>query len=139
MKRFLIPYTILMSIVALTATASEEPRERSRSEGELAQYLQLTPAQQTAWQNARSEFRAIAQPLFAKRQELGEQAETALKDKTADACTVGSLMVASQAVSDQIRAARETLTQKMQSVLTPDQKTKYEAFAAAERHGRERE
>ena len=42
------------------------------------------------------------------------------------------MMIASQAVSDQIKAQKESLQQKLESVLTPDQKTKYEAFQAAQ-------
>jgi len=59
-----------------------------------------------------------------------EQVEAALKSKS-DACGIGSNMLAAQAVRDQIHAARETMTQKQVAVLTPEQKTKFDAFVAA--------
>ena len=58
--------------------------------------------------------------------------EAALKSNSADACSVGNMMIASQAVSDQIKAQKESLQQKLESVLTSDQKMKYEAFQAAQ-------
>jgi hypothetical protein len=69
----------------------------------LAEYLQLTPAQQTAWQQAHAEFLAIVEPLHAQE-----------------------------------RAAHDALSAKLQSVLTPEQRTKFEAFEAAQKVMRER-
>lgn len=99
---------------------------------------QLTAAQRTAWDGAQADFRAATHPLFEKRAALGEQAETALKEKS-DACTIGGLMLSMQTVLDQIRNEESALQQKLVLTLTPDQKTRYEAFRAAQGGARRRE
>jgi hypothetical protein len=42
------------------------------------------------------------------------------------------MLLASQAVIDQVKAQKEILQQRVDSFLTPDQRTKYEAFKAAQ-------
>ena len=127
MKRILI-LIIITLVAALSVFAAEGPRREER--GELGQYLQLTAEQRAAWDGARAEFRTTAQPLFQKEGALMEQVEASLKSKS-DACSIGNTMLAAQAVRDQIHAAREAQTQKQLSVLTPEQKTKFDAFVAA--------
>ena len=127
MKRVMI-----MSAVFLMAATLFAGNRREGQSGELAAYLQLTAAQQTAWENARADFRSAAEPLFQRWTQLGRDTEAALKSNSADACAIGNLMIASHAVSDQIKAQKEALEQKLQSLLTADQKTKYEAFQAAQ-------
>jgi len=134
MKRVMI----MSAVFLMSATLLLAGNPREREQGELAAYLQLTAAQQTAWENAHADFRAATEPLFERWSQLGRDAETALKNKSADACTIGNMMIASQAVGDQIRVQKETLQQKLESVLTPDQKTKYEAFQAAQPRSLER-
>src|SRR5204863_9124099 len=93
-------------------------------------YLQRTAEQRAAWDSARAEFRATAAPLLQKEDALMQQVEASLQSKS-DACSVGNTMLAAQAVRDQIHAAREAQTQKQLSILTPEQKTKFDAFVAA--------
>jgi len=134
MKRILVITTITL-IVATSILAGEGPmREREGGE-ELGRYLQLSATQRGVWDSAKAEFESSTEALFQKRHALMEQVETALKSKSSDACGIGSNMVAAQAIGDQIRAAREALTQKQLSVLTPEQKTKYDAFVAARGEG----
>ena len=126
MKRTLV---ILISIFVLaTALAAEERVMHSRVDA--AAYLQLTSAQQSTWDSARRDFETAAEPLFTRQREIGTQIETALKSKSSDACGIGSLMIEQQGVLDQIRTAHQTLNQKQQAVLTPEQKAKYDALAA---------
>ena len=136
MKRSLIIITIILSVTAL---AAQEMHHHHGEEGEISQALQLTPAQQSAWESAHADFMTVAHPLFEKNHSLGQQIETALKTKSADACTIGSLLIDQQGVIEQIRSAHQTLTQKLTSLLTPEQKTKYEAIQSARTFARERE
>ena len=117
--------------LVLAMTAAVLMAGERRGSGEIAEYLQLTPAQQTTWQSARSDFEASVEPLARKAREIGERMESSLKNHTGDACSLGNDLLAKQAVHDQIRAAKQTLEQKQQSVLTPEQKTKLDAFRAA--------
>ncbi|HYS52133.1 MAG TPA: Spy/CpxP family protein refolding chaperone [Thermoanaerobaculia bacterium] len=120
--------TVILLLAATLTFAGEEPRLGR----EVAEFLQLTPAQKTAWDNAHADFRTATTPLFTRIEQLGRDVEVALKSKTADACGVGSMLLAQQAVLDQVKAQKETLQQKIEAVLTPDQRTKYEAFKAAQ-------
>jgi hypothetical protein len=126
MKHVLI--VIVTLLLASVALAGEEPRLGR----DVAEFLQLTPAQQTAWESAQADFRSATAPLFARREQLGHDMETALKAKSTDACSLGNMLLASQAVIDQVKAQKEILQQRVDSFLTPDQRTKYEAFKAAQ-------
>jgi len=94
MKKVLI--TLMFAIPLVAQRPHPDP---------LPQYLQLTPSQQAAWEQAHTEFRAVVEPLLAKEKE-----------------------------------AHDALEVKLQAVLTPEQKAKYDAFEAAaaflrEQHG----
>ena len=128
MKRVAILATVLFTTVGLLY-AGEHGIEEHR---QLVEYLQLTAAQQATMQTAHADFNAATAPLFERWHQLGKDAETALKNKSADACAIGNMMIAQQAVSDQIKAQKTVLEQKFETVLTPDQKLKYEAFKAAQ-------
>jgi Spy/CpxP family protein refolding chaperone len=87
MKRAVILITLVTAIAA-TAAAQPGPPPPPRGD-ELANYLQLTDAQKSAWQAAHAEFEAA------------------------------------------VKAAHDTLQAKITATLTPEQKTKFEAFEAA--------
>ena len=133
MKRILVLTTIVLVVAA--SLVAGEPNREERGAGELAHYLGLTAAQTAAWDAAREEFGAAAEPLARKHREIMSGVEAALKSGSADACAVGNQMVAAQGVANQLRAAKESFTQKQLSVLTPEQKTKYDAFVAARGEG----
>ena len=137
MKRIVIVTVVVLAAVALAFAG--EPSHEHHTEGELAAYLQLTPAQSAAWESARLEFKNANMAVFARHRELSSQIETALKAPSPDACGVGALMVEQQKIVAQIRAARQAHIEKVTSVLTPEQRAKYDAFVAAEKLGRERE
>ena len=133
MKRTFILVTVVL-VVAASLIAGER-RERSEERGELSQYLQLTSDQKSAWESAKAEFGAVAQPLEQKHRALMEEVEASLKSKSPDACGIGSNVIAAQAARDQLRVAREALAQRQKSVLTPEQRTKFDAFLAARGEG----
>jgi hypothetical protein len=93
---------LFAALAAMPIVAQRGPRPDGPPP--LPEYLQLTPAQQTAWEQAHTEFRAIVEPLHARERE-----------------------------------AHDALDAKLQSVLTPDQRAKFEAFQAAEKFLRERQ
>jgi hypothetical protein len=137
MKRILVLITITL-VTVVSALAAEGPRPRGEERGaELGRYLGLTTEQRSVWDAAHTEFVTAVEPLAQKERGIMEQVEAALKSK-ADACGIGNNMLAAQAVRDQIHAAHETMTQKQVAVLTPEQKTRFDAFLAA-RGGPERE
>ena len=97
----------------------------------LVAYLNLTAEQKTAWDAARAAFETASQPLFEKQREAQEQLGTLLEGKSTDACAIGTQMIAIRTIGDQIKAAHDALDAKFETLLTADQKSKYEAFEAA--------
>jgi hypothetical protein len=95
---------LFAAVAAMPIVAQRGPHPDGPPPPPLPEYLQLTPAQVTAWEQAHAEFRAIVEPLHAKERE-----------------------------------AHDALDVKLQSVLTPEQRAKYEAFEAAEKFLRERQ
>jgi hypothetical protein len=134
MKRVIL-FTILLALAVTLAIASE-PFER-HEQREVGAFLQLSTAQQAAWDAARADYRTATRALFEKRTEMGRQAEAALKEKSVDACAIGGLMIAIHAVSDQIKTENDAMRQRQLLTLTSDQKTRYDAFVAAQSHTRE--
>jgi hypothetical protein len=86
MKRALIILTLVTAIAIPAAAQPAPPPPRGNA---LADYLQLTDAQKSAWQAAHTEFDAA------------------------------------------MKAAHEALEAKLTATLTPEQKTKFDAFKAA--------
>ena len=130
--------TFILIVVALVVAASLAAAERHvmfSERGELSQYLQLTSDQKAAWEAAGAEFGATAEPLEQKHHALMEQVEGALKAKSPDACGIGSNLIAAQAFREQLRAAHEQFEQRQRAILTPEQRTKFEAFLAARGEG----
>ena len=120
---------LMVGIFLMGASVLYAGQEEHR---QIVDFLQLTPAQQTAWQNAHDAFNAATEPLFAQIRQIGHDNEVALKSASPDACAIGNSMIAQQKVFEQVKAQKTALMQKLESVLTPDQKTKFEAYQAAQ-------
>ena len=129
MKRALI-LIILVTAIAATAAAQPGPPPPPRGDA-LASYLQLTDAQKSAWQTARSNFEATTKPLHEQGRALHEQIDQALSSATPDAAAIGSLMISAKKIGDQLKSAHDALDATLVSTLTADQKAKFEAFKAA--------
>ena len=106
-------------LIATTAMAQQR----------VGQYLQLTPDQIASWKQIRADEAAALKPLVANARELRTQLADAIKAN--DQAAAGKLTLEIAAVREQIRASREASKAKLEAVLTPDQKTKFEAFQAA--------
>ena len=128
MKRALILIT-LATAMAVTAAAQPGPPPPRRDV--LAEYLQLTDAQKSAWQSSRTDFEATVKPLHEQQRALHEQIETAMASATPDTAAIAKLMASIKQIGDQIKAAHEAFEAKLASTLTTDQKTKFQAFQAA--------
>jgi Spy/CpxP family protein refolding chaperone len=119
----------LALLLVATAAFAQQPSRAAR----LARYLELTPDQIAAWKQIHTDTAAIVQPLEATAHSTRTQLEAALKAATPDPAAVGKLAIALHATREQIRTARADARTKLVAVLTPEQKTKFEALEAWEK------
>lgn len=128
-------------LVAAMATAQPIPNAQNPGGGRavLVAYLQLTPDQIAAWQQIHKDTAAAVKPLATQAHDLRTQLEAAVKAASPDPAAIGKLTLALHSVREKIRATRSDSKDKLLALLTPEQKTKFEAFEAAKaamRHGR---
>src|SRR5512141_1763196 len=144
MKRTILIATLIMVVGAFGALAQQGPGPgagngpgNGMGPGNgpgprvdvLVEYLQLTAEQRTAWQTAHQNFETATQALRDQQVALHEQLDTALQGT--DACAIGTLMLQIRAIGEQIQAAHDALEQQLLSILTAEQKAKFDAFQAA--------
>lgn len=120
--------TLITLIAAFSALAQPAPGGPPRPDP-LREFLQLTADQRSAWENAQKQFDTATQGLRDQERSLNEQLGKALQGT--DACGIGGLMLQIRATGDQMKAAHDALDQKLVSVLTPEQRAKFDAFRAA--------
>jgi Spy/CpxP family protein refolding chaperone len=123
-------FIAILAILVATA-AFAQPRA-----ARLAHYLDLTPDQIAAWKQIHTDTAALVQPLAASAHETRTQLKAALESASPDPAAVGKLAIALHATRAQIRAARADARAKLAAVLTPEQKTKFEALEAMKKHRR---
>src|SRR6476659_9288444 len=96
-----------------------------------ASYLNLNASQKASWDAALSDVETQNGAVMAKNHDLQKQLHDALSAASPDACAIGNLAIQSHATMDQLQAAHQALIAKLGSYLTPDQKTKFDAYVAA--------
>jgi len=135
MKRIIIAVVaILLATTAVTiAVAQPHPGAAEMRQHITAaeQYLNLTDAQKASWEAALSDVESQNMTTMAKAHTAQKALNDALSAASPDACTVGNLAIQAHAAMDQLKTAHETLIAKLGSYLTPDQKTKFDAYVAA--------
>jgi len=129
--------TVLLVSLLLASAAVAQPRPGGPPPGggpggseRIAQYLHLTDSQRTAWETEHATFRASTQSLFAKQRDLENQLHTSLDSGSTDACAVGGLMLQIRSVRDQVKTAHEALDGRLEALLTPEQKSRFESMRA---------
>lgn len=101
----------------------------------MAEYLGLTEDQQAAWKSLQEQHRAEMEPLRQEGRELHERLKAATDAENPDPTTVGAATLALKQHREKARAAQQAFTEKLTSTLTPEQKTKFDAFKASHRGG----
>jgi Spy/CpxP family protein refolding chaperone len=102
----------------------------------LASYLELTQEQQAQWKTAHEQLRTTTEGLRTQAHDARKQMETALEQARPDPATVGKLAITMHSIHKKMRAAHEATEAQLAASLTPEQKTKFDAFKAARGHGR---
>ena len=122
----------IAALAILVATAASARPRPAR----LAHYLDLTSDQIAAWKQIHADTAALVQPLAASARETRTQLKAALDSASPDPTVVGKLAIALHATRAQIRAARADARAKLAAMLTPEQKTKFEALKKLRKGGR---
>jgi len=122
----------LVLLSAITVAFSDGDKHDASTQRELGKYLQLSPSQQTAWDRAHDEYRNATRALTDKRTALGTQGEAAIKQRSPDACAIGRIMISMQSIGDQLRGEETAFQQKVTSLMSAEQRTKYDAFRAGQ-------
>ena len=98
-------------------------------------YLGLTAEQQQQWQQLTTEHREAMKPFHEEGQALRQKLEESLEADEPDV-VVGEAAKALHAHRAAAKQAREAFEGQLTSILTAEQKVKYEAFKTARGMGR---
>jgi Spy/CpxP family protein refolding chaperone len=125
-----------VSVVAWAQTdaAGGERARWARSDrrgARLAEYLGLDAQQKAALQQLQKQHRDEMKPSWEQGRELRRKLRAATDAEDPDPQAVGEATLALKAHRDRMKASRAEFEQKLESLLTPEQKQKLEALKAA--------
>lgn len=128
MKR---PLIILSAVLLIAATATAQvQRHIAAEQSKIATFLQLTPDQKATWDSLHADLQNTISPLLDQARSAREQLSAFLRSDSPDPAAVGTQVIALHSIEKQIVAAHNAAAQKIEALLTPDQKTKFEALRA---------
>jgi Spy/CpxP family protein refolding chaperone len=145
MKRILGATALAVGVLGaggVLVAAGQDPARQGRGEDgrfqRMAEYLGLTEDQQAAWKSLQEQNKAEMAPLRQEGRELHDRLKAATEAENPDPAAVGAATLALKQHGEKARAAHQAFTEKLTGTLTPEQKTKFEAFQASHRggHGR---
>ncbi|MEA2163496.1 MAG: periplasmic protein CpxP/Spy [Thermoanaerobaculia bacterium] len=136
----LLVATLSMLVIATVASAQEPERHvfmRHPGGGgdHIASALNLSTDQKVQWDAIHQQLEASVKPLFEQHHAAEQQLNAAVDASNPDATEVGRAYLAMRAIDKQIKAAHESTRAKVSAILTPDQKTKFDAMHSEMRHG----
>lgn len=137
MKKRTIAVAVLGAAIA--APAGAQPAGQGRPEGRrghragaLIEYLGLSAEQQEQWRTLHQQHREKMGPLREEGHALRQRVREAL-EANEPAVVVGEAVKAAHAHRQQMQKEREAFEGQLKSLLTEEQKEKFEAFEAARR------
>lgn len=93
----------------------------------LADFLDLTPAQEAAWETARADHQEAIEPTIVLVSETRQQLREALEARD-DLSLIAQLTAEMATLRAELRGAREELQDELSSVLDADQQILWEAL-----------
>jgi Spy/CpxP family protein refolding chaperone len=137
MKRIVVALSV--ALVATFAIAQEPHRVMMHGPGmereSIVTALNLSTDQKVQWDSIHQQLEASMQPLFDQHHAAEQQLDDAANASNPDATSVGRAFLAMRAVDKQIKAAHESAKSKIEAILTPDQKAKFDAIHAKMENG----
>jgi Spy/CpxP family protein refolding chaperone len=114
---------------------SAEGRGGERRGERLARYLGLNEQQQASWKSLHEQHETDMQPMRQEGRDLHQKLRTAMESSNPDPAAVGSAMLALKQHREKVKTAEKAFRGQLEAVLTPDQKSKFEALSAARGYG----
>jgi Spy/CpxP family protein refolding chaperone len=137
MKRLIVVTILGAAFGALPAAAQPagdgpgHGRHRARA---IVDYLDLTPEQQEQWKALREQHREEMKGLREDGRDVRQRLRESLEADAPDA-VVGEAAKAAHAHRQRMDQARKAFGGELRSVLTPEQREKFDAFQAARAMG----
>jgi Spy/CpxP family protein refolding chaperone len=138
MNRRLTTAVIAAASLALAGSiaSAQGPGERGKGHGRgqgqdgqrIAKYLGLTDEQVATWKTLHEQQRTEMQPLWDEGRKLHEALKASLDAPKPDPTTVGKATLALKAHREKMKASHEAFEAKLVAILTPEQKTKWDAM-----------
>src|SRR5262245_35995243 len=101
----------------------------------LARYLGLNEQQQASWKSLHEQHETDMQPMRQEGRDLHQKLRSAMESSNPDPATVGSAMLALKQHREKVMTAEKAFRGQLEALLTPDQKSKFEALGAARGFG----
>jgi Spy/CpxP family protein refolding chaperone len=137
MKRIAI--ALSLALVATFALAQEPHKVFMHGPGmesdHVASALNLSTDQKVQWDAIHQQLEASMKPLFDQHQAAEQQLNAAADASNPDATAVGRAYLSLRAIGKQIKDAHLATKAKIDAILTPDQKAKFDAIHADMEHG----
>jgi Spy/CpxP family protein refolding chaperone len=136
-----------LSIAVLAAgvgwAAAQAPGNAPVSHGQgrgqrLADYLGLSDEQRATWKSLQEQHKTEMAPLMQEGRDLRDRLNTATNAANPDPNAVGQATLAMKQHREKIKASQEAFETRLTATLTDDQRTKFDAFKAANHGGRGR-
>ena len=94
----------------------------------LADALDLTAEQRASFTSLRAQLKATVEPLIAEKHAAMQQLHDGVEAGSTDACALGALVVKAHGNDAAIRQAHDQFQAGLTALLTPEQKSKYDAI-----------
>jgi Spy/CpxP family protein refolding chaperone len=138
MKKLVLALTL--TLVATFATAQEQRRHvfihgMGEDGGAFATALGLSAEQKTQWDAIHQQLAASAEPIANQIGAAEVQLDTLAEASSPDATAIGRQFLVVRSLQQQMKAAHESAKQKIEAILTPDQRTKLESMHGGMEHG----
>jgi Spy/CpxP family protein refolding chaperone len=130
---FALGATPILAATTDPGTDGGEHRGGSQRFQRVADYLGLSEDQQTTWKSLFEKHKEETQPLRQEGRDLHQRLKAALNAENPDPAAVGAATLALKEHRAKMKAAHEAFTAQLTGTLTPEQKTKFEAFKSAHR------
>ncbi len=133
--------TLSVALAAASAAlagpdAGKRPGRDGRHLQLLADELGLTDEQEANWKALREQNRAEMEPLRNEGRELREKLRAAVEAENPDPQAVGAATLALEQHRKAVEEAHKAFRERLNGLLTPEQKTKLEALKAQRRERR---